>query len=149
MAYTLDIERMQRKDIAYVFQVSVSTTHEWTKAGMPRRKDKKFNLRDVIQWRVESKKRLSGTQASQKALTKLRDEQGRIAKLKRMEKEGLLVKRDAVTKTIQKAIIAAKTRITGMQALLAGRIVEECGIDMSAEIQTIIHEALKDLAELK
>lgn len=149
MPYTVDIERMAQKDIAYVFQVSTAAVRQWLNADMPRRKDKKYDLRDVIQWRIESKAKLSGTRASQQALTKLRDEQGRIARLKRMEKEGKLVDREAVTKSIQKSIVAAKTRLTGLQATLTGRIIEECGVDMSTEIQTIINEALKDLASTK
>jgi len=95
----MDIEKLKRKDLAFIFSVDPRTVTRWYQDGMPRNRDNSYDLRAAIKWREEKLSEMTSaaeTEESVRWLTAFRKERAKHARLERLKAEGNLISKEQV-----------------------------------------------------
>ena len=90
-----NIKSLKRKDIAFIWDVTPKTVHNWLLAGCPRSDDETYDLSSVIKWRESSLKVEPDDEKLKQEILKLQN-QNRKLELDIQEKERRTMPRDKV-----------------------------------------------------
>ncbi len=148
----MELAKLNQKDIAWVFDVTTKTISRWTKAGLPRNRDRSYNIRDVVRWRAEQIENDmpdvsdADTEESKKWLAEFRKEKALAAKLDRQEREAELLPADQVVREADHAGRMTKAKLTALPARLAPLVAPESGVfECEQLLKTEINDILTDL----
>lgn len=151
---------LTREEIAAAFGKHPITIIKWQRAGMPvaerggRGVESKYNLADVVGWRVASELARHGV--DNQGARNLEVERARQARAnaERVEAEnrrrrGELLERAVWVRTCGEHITHAKTRLLALPSVLAPRLVHAAQLGGPTAIQAVVDAAIREaLSEL-
>ncbi|MEW6440727.1 MAG: hypothetical protein AB1640_07280 [bacterium] len=131
--------KVSRAYLAAVFQVSPSTVSRWTKDGLERDPDGRFDIRAAVEWALE---RARGTAAEhtdeseegQRWLTALRRERALLVGLERRQREGELLPRTEIEKGHVDRILELKRSLF----LLSRRIGHRVAVGSEQKLKDVV-----------
>ena len=155
MAYLVD-----KRELSRVFNISERTLTEHLKAGLPfvtapekRGQSYQFDTSDVFRWLVEREitKRLPAGNESldpQRERAALDNARRREIELRLQEREGVLIPADRVEETWLRLVHTFRSRMLVLPSKVAPLVAAEFdAAKISGMIESLIHEALAELAE--
>ena len=147
----MEYDNMSVKQITEAFDVDIRTVQRWQKKGAPHNRGK-FNLPDLIKWRIEQERIAAtpkGAEDGEKWLAEFRKQRAKIALLERLQKKGSLVPVAEAQKVLLEEVSAAKTALVAMPRKLAPRLYGKEPRDIEREIREEIDVVLNRLASRK
>lgn len=136
-----------QKDVAKTFGVSVRTIRNWTKHGMPVRKEGGYDLSEIYRWKLD-KDGEGGEEGKQKHHweTHYRQYKALLAEIDYRKALGELVTREEVEEGRVQRILTVKKALLGLPDRLAPQVVN-LEVDKAKEIIKIrIEEIINDFA---
>lgn len=112
-----------QEQVARVYGVSVRTIQHWQRDGMPVTKDKRYDIREIQQWRqIKRSKRQRQNDEGEQADVRYRKAKAELAEMQLYEKRGELIPRDVVERELVQISLAAKRALLALPRNLAPQL---------------------------
>lgn len=129
--------------VARIYGVSVRTIQHWQRDGMPVTKDKRYDIREIQQWRqIKRSKRQRQKDDSEEWETRYRKAKAEMAEIQLLEKRGELIPRGVVEKELVQISIATKRALLSLPRVLAPQLD---GLDVR-EREAILRTRIAEVA---
>ena len=139
----MQLNKLNRKEFAYIAGVNVRTVNRWAKDGLPRRSDGKYDARECVRWLIDRSIENSGTagpenEESAEWLAKYRRERFKITRIERLRMEGELMDKNKVSEAWAKRLSnlahSLNNLVDRLPPILEGKSRSEIGSILKTEI---------------
>lgn len=123
--------KLNTLEVSQAVGVHRTTIHRWINGGMPRNRDKSFNLPDVISWMINREREAVLEEhaftegCDSPALERFRTARAALAELTLRVRQGELVEKDTVERGLGQRALILKSDLQNFSYTAAGEV---CGV---------------------